>query len=202
MSNPANNKSQLREQLRSRRRLLAAEERHAAASAISRQANELPTWNASQHIAIYLPADGEIDTGPLTRSCREQAKSLYLPIVDQDRKLEFALWIEGDELHNNRFGIPEPGANAKRVPPHQLNIIFMPLVGWDPSGNRLGMGGGFYDRALAGIEGPIKVGLAYDCQRTGRISQDPWDVPLDFVLTESALNHCETARAASDVNPG
>jgi 5-formyltetrahydrofolate cyclo-ligase len=66
----------------------------------------------------------------------------------------------------------------------------MPLVGWDRQGGRLGMGGGFYDRALAGIKGPLLVGLAHAVQEVPQVPIDDWDVPLDFVVTESALHQC------------
>jgi 5-formyltetrahydrofolate cyclo-ligase len=143
-----------------------------------------------------------MDTGPLAMDCRAQGKSLYLPVIRDDLSLQFALWVEDQDLVTNRFGIPEPGEGSPRIGAADLDIVFMPLVGWDPVGHRLGMGGGFYDRTLAGVQGPVRVGLAYDCQRSERIPPEPWDISMAFVVTETALYRCGATAAIADVSPG
>jgi 5-formyltetrahydrofolate cyclo-ligase len=190
MSNPASTKTQLREQLRRERILLGEDQRAVAALAVARNAAGLPLWGRSRRVAIYLAADGEVGTEPLQANCLQEGKSIYLPAIRNDLGLDFALWAEGEPLVTNRFGIPEPGPGAPRLAAGELDIIFMPLVGWDRAGRRLGMGGGFYDRTLAGVEGPLKVGLAYDRQRVERIPAEPWDISLEFVATETSLNRC------------
>jgi 5-formyltetrahydrofolate cyclo-ligase len=203
MSRPAQIKSQLREQLRKRRLQLSAEQRHAAALAATNNAERLLEWQSSRHVAVYLHTNGELETGLLQRSCRAQGKFLYLPVIRQDQSLEFALWAEAAELRPNRYGIDEPGPSAPRVGAEDLDIVFVPLLGWDRAGNRLGMGGGFYDRTLAGVKGPLRVGLAYDCQRLEGILPEPWDVPMDYVVTELTVNDCRgQAATPGGVNPG
>ena len=202
MSNSAPSKYQLREHLRRRRLLLTDRERRSAALAATRHAEQLPNWGALRRVAVYLPANGEMDTGPLVASCRRQGKSLYLPVIRDDRSLEFALWLEREAMTANRFGIPEPDDKAPRLATADLDVIFMPLVGWDRSGNRLGMGGGFYDRTLAGVTGSLRVGLAYECQRAEHISAEPWDIPLTHVLTETALYRCGFDAPVGDISPG
>ena len=92
----------------------------------------------------------------------------------------------------NRFGIPEP-IDAKPLRARQLDLLLMPLVGFDLEGNRLGMGGGFYDATLAFMRHrrvwrkPRLVGIAYECQRVDTLPHEPWDMPLDAVLTERQL---------------
>ena len=201
MSNPASTKSQLRERLRSERMQLGEDLRAAAALAVARNAVTLPTWDTSEQVAIYLAANGEVSTEPLRTNCLDRGKSVYLPVIRDDLRLEFALWVEGEALATNRFGICEPGADAPRLAAGELDIIFMPLVGWDHAGRRLGMGGGFYDRTLAGVEGPLRVGLAYDCQRAEKIPAEHWDISLEFVVTETTLYRCSGTGEAGDVTP-
>lgn len=95
-------------------------------------------------------------------------------------------------LRPNRFGIPEPaGTTVFRA--RQLDLLLMPLVGFDTAGHRLGMGGGFYDATLAYMRQrrhwrkPRLIGVAFECQRVTALPHDPWDMPLDAVLTEKRL---------------
>ncbi len=198
MSDPASIKSQLRQRLR-RERTRLGEDQRAAAQAVARNAVGLPAWDRSRRVAVYLAANGEVGTEPLQASCLTGGKSVYLPVIRDDLRLDFALRVEGEPLAANRFGIPEPGPDAPRLATGELDIIFMPLLGWDRAGRRLGMGGGFYDRTLAGIEGPLKVGLAYDCQRVEQIPAEPWDISLEFVVTETSLYRC--SGEVGDVTP-
>jgi len=184
------NKSQLRSELRQRRQGLSQEQQLHAAQALAQQVTALPLWQDAKRIALYLAADGEIDTGPLAESARALGKQLYLPIIHPDRRLSFAAWEKNASLVSNHFGIPEPPPGSAQCAPEALEIIFLPLVGWDESGQRLGMGGGFYDRTLAGVRGPLRVGLAHAVQQVSRVPHDPWDITLDFVATDSALLRC------------
>ncbi|MEM6583058.1 MAG: 5-formyltetrahydrofolate cyclo-ligase, partial [Pseudomonadota bacterium] len=113
------------------------------------------------------------------------------PVVADDQSMEFAAWVLRAKLEVNRFGIQQPDRGAERCAPDSLDIVAMPLVAWDASGGRLGMGGGFYDRAFADVDGPLMVGMAYEMQQLHHIERDVWDIPMDFVVTESALHQCE-----------
>ena len=147
-------KAQLRQEMRQRRQALGPLSQQAAAEAASDHITRLATWPGARRVALYLANDGEVDTSPLAALCRHSGKQLYLPVIDPQNLLEFVQWNDGSELLPNRFGIPEPPAHSARCPAAQLDILIMPLVAWDRRGGRLGMGGGFYDRALAGINGP------------------------------------------------
>lgn len=180
-------KADLRKTLRQRRSCLSSSQQSAAAQALIDSVIRLPGWANAKHIAIYLATDGEIDTGPLETVARSQGKHVFLPIITEDDSLEFARWETDVKLTNNRYRIPEPPSTARRCPLSHLNIVFLPLVGWDLCGGRLGMGGGFYDRTLANTVGPLRVGLAHECQRVEKIPQENWDVVLDHIATDAAL---------------
>jgi len=147
-------------------------------------------WQQSRHIALYLPNDGEVDLTALRRL--DRGKQLYLPCLRPDRSLRFIAWTPGTILRKNRYGIGEPpivhGALRRAA---ELDLILMPLVGFDHAGNRLGMGGGFYDRTLATLKNrpgkPWLVGAAFELQRHPGLPHAPWDIPLDYMLTERGL---------------
>lgn len=113
-----------------------------------------------------------------------------LPVVQADGSLRFAPWRSGDALRPNRFGIPEPDvAPSSALAARDLTLVLLPLLGFDARGNRLGMGGGFYDRTFGfrrdGRSGPPHlVGVAFACQEVAAITPEPWDVALDGALTE------------------
>jgi len=185
-------KALLRRQMRQGRRALQAAQQLAAAESAALHLTRLPNWHSADRIAVYLASDGEIDTGPLSARCRNAGKVLFLPHISSQNLLEFAAWQTNDTLVPNRYGIPEPPLQAKRCTPTELDIIVLPLVAWDRRGGRLGMGGGFYDRALAGARGPcLLVGLAHSLQELPEVPRDDWDVPLDFVATEITLHCCQ-----------
>ncbi len=180
-------KSELRSILQQRRSTLSPAAQHNAAQALLHSVDTLPTWANAQRIALYLAANGEIGTSPLEKRARDMGKQLFLPVIGIDKNLSFAHWHAGEPLAKNRYGIPEPITTAPRCAVAELDIIFLPLVGWDLCGGRLGMGGGFYDRTLAGICGPVLVGLAHDNQRVEEVPQESWDISLDYIATDVAL---------------
>jgi 5-formyltetrahydrofolate cyclo-ligase len=187
MSDAHRIKSQLRNTLRLRRRALSPSAQDAAAQAVTLSVKDLPDWASAQRIALYLAADGEIDTRPLENIARSSGKKLFLPVITEGDSLEFAHWEVDDLLSNNRYNIPQPPATATRSAVSKLDIIFLPLVAWDLYGGRLGMGGGFYDRTLSGISGPLLVGLAHDNQQVEDVPQERWDIALDYIATDAAL---------------
>ena len=181
-------KKALREKLRAQRRKLSKVEREKKASAMACQVTQLDAWPKCAQIALYFGSDGEISCNHVVETARNCNKKVFLPIVKNDGLLEFALWQKEAVFAINRFGIPEPDQYARRIPAHHLEIICLPLVGWDRSGNRLGMGGGFYDKTLStSMCKSCLVGLAFAMQECEEIPSEPNDVPLDFVVTESEI---------------
>jgi 5-formyltetrahydrofolate cyclo-ligase len=189
-------KSDLRRTLRTRRQSLSAEDQKLAARALAANVAGTRLFLVSRRIACYLPNDGEIDTDRVIERIRRLRKILYLPVLSplaHDR-LWFAEAKPKTKLVPNRFGIPEPAVPARNlVRAQELDLILMPLVGFDNRGNRLGMGGGFYDRSLEFLRHrtrwrkPQVLGIAYDFQRINGLTPDPWDIPLQGVITDRAV---------------
>jgi 5-formyltetrahydrofolate cyclo-ligase len=153
-------------------------------------------FRSSSRIACYLAVDGELDTLPLLQRACRLGKEIYLPILPAraSDRLKFARYRPGDRLVNNRFGIPEPMAGTRRIlAPAKLDLVMAPLVAFDADGNRLGMGGGYYDRTFAYLHQrtrwvkPRMIGIAYDFQRQAHLPAQPWDVPLHAIATETRL---------------
>jgi 5-formyltetrahydrofolate cyclo-ligase len=187
MMDNQSSKSRLRSLLRQRRQAIPTSAQRAAAHALTHSVFQLPDWHNARRIAVYMAADGEIDPLPLASAARSAGKQLFLPIINPDLHLHFALWEDETVLEANRYNIPEPPGSAALCLAPDLDIVFLPLVGWDLRGGRLGMGGGFYDRTLAAVEGPVLVGLGYDAQQVAELPRDCWDVELHYVATEVAL---------------
>lgn len=149
----------------------------------------------SRRIASYVPTDGEIDTDPIVERALQLGKRCYLPVlsrINHDR-LWFAPRTTNTDYVLNRYGILEPlVASRLLVRAQDLDLILLPLVGFDEHGNRLGMGGGFYDRSLEFLtrrhrwRKPRLIGLAFDSQKVDTLPQESWDVPLDAVVTDRA----------------
>ena len=123
-------------------------------------------FHHNQHFACYLAQDGEIDTALFIEHIFEYKKCCYLPTLDQDHML-FARYVLGDHLRANRFNILEPDiTQANHRDAKDMDVILTPLVGFDDQGQRLGMGGGFYDRTLAFLahrshRHPLLVGFGF-----------------------------------------
>ncbi len=188
----------LRNTLRDRRRQLPAAARIAAAEALAARLLALPFAPDAGHVAGYWATDGEIALHvwqlrlpPDVRYC--------LPVLGDDDLLRFAPWRPGETLATNRFGIPEP-AEAEALPAEAMAMIVLPLVGFDRTGQRLGMGGGWYDRSLAfrrdrATPPPWLVGAGFAVQQIDTLPAEPWDVPLDAVCTESETIHTHATTA-------
>lgn len=187
-------KQQLRRQMRVQRQNLNLTTRRQAARGLLYSLRQSRHFQHSQHIGVYLTNDGEIDTSLLIKDLRQRGKTLYLPALHPIRKghLSFTHWQTSRPLVANRFGIDEPEFHQTRVMPARfLQLICMPLVAFDEQGNRLGMGGGFYDRSLAFMredgQKPALIGLAYELQKVAELPTEPWDMPLDSIATEQRL---------------
>jgi len=183
----------LRRQLRQARRQLTPSQQRRAARALYRQLAQHPLFRRSRHIALYLPNDGEIDPRPLLLEAQKRGKATYLPVLNAwpRTRMVFQRIKPSESLRSNRFGIFEPAscpARQRRI--WALDLILMPLVGFDEQGGRLGMGGGFYDRSLAyrkrrkNGHKPTLLGLAHECQKVDRLPLAAWDVSLQATVTD------------------
>jgi 5-formyltetrahydrofolate cyclo-ligase len=184
---------QLRRLLRQKRRALSAGAQRQAARGLYRQLAQQPQFRRARHIALYLPNDGEIDPRPLLREAQRRGKHTYLPVLSAwpRTKMVFQRVTRHEKLAGNRFHILEPRPQpARQRKIWALDLVLLPLVGFDDRGGRLGMGGGFYDRSLAYLRQrknwhkPTLMGLAHECQRVDALAMASWDVPLQATVTD------------------
>mgnify|MGYP003402850440 FL=1 len=189
---PADARQLIRKQIRQARQQLSSAQQQQAAKALSQQFLNLPELLNSQHIAVYLHNDGEIATAELINSLWQLGKSVYLPVLHPFTSgyLLFQHYQPNTLLTSNKYGIAEPILSCQDIKVvAELDLILTPLVAFDAQGQRMGMGGGFYDRTFA--DQPLAqrrmIGLAHDCQQVACIPTEAWDVPLPMVLTPSAV---------------
>ena len=193
----------LRRRHRSARRCLSAGQQRRHAESVRRLFLASPLVWRSQRIAAYLSVDGELDLRPLLGSLQGMGKVLALPVVERslqlgeregftprkrNNRMSFFAHRPEAPLTRNRFGIEEPAPGAPWINTRALDLVLAPLVAFDERGNRLGMGGGFYDRHFGGLPErlrPLLVGVAHEVQRADALPAAPWDVPLDGILTEA-----------------
>lgn len=184
-------RDELRRKLQqTRTQLSEANRRDAAAAVCARVAERIKEANGGV-AAIFNSFGGELDTRPCIESFWERGITTALPVLHpfSPGHLLFLRYNADTPMKNNRFGIAEPCLNCQNVIPlSDINWLFMPLVGFDQHGNRIGMGGGYYDRTLAqwrkGLLPTLQpIGLAYDEQQVEHIPYEPWDVPLPEVIT-------------------
>ena len=189
---------ELRQRLRTLRRALPFASQQQAALAVAGRLVDWSVFTAAHRIAAYWACDGELDPTPLLERAWAANQQVYLPVLTDipPQSLRFAPYRPDTPLRRNRFNIPEPDAPPTRwLEPQELDLVLMPLVAFDNFGNRLGMGGGFYDRSFAfqrdpslrNHRQPYLLGLGYALQKVATLFRQPWDVPLDAVVTEAAL---------------
>ncbi len=146
-----------------------------------------------QRIAVYLTNDGELDTQPLIQALWQNQIEVYLPRLHPFSRgnLIFLAYTADTPLIINKLNIAEPKLDiTKMVLPHELDMIVTPLVAFDASGARMGMGGGYYDRTLSNwqtLGKPLPVGYAHDCQQVIQLNQADWDVPLPMIITPTEV---------------
>lgn len=192
MPSPVSSRAELRRELRGRRRALSVQQQRVAARELACRLRDLPALTGARRVALYWPTDGEIDPRQWHR-LKPRRQQLYLPVLQSfpAQTLRFVRWSPRLRMARNRFGIPEP-RHGKQRPARDMDVILLPLVGFDARGNRLGMGGGFYDRTLAFLQRtprpcPQLLGMAHAVQQVPHLESASWDVPLQLIVTDRQL---------------
>ncbi len=183
----------LRSEMRARRRAISEPERVRMAGALARHLGACLRVRRARRVACYLSNDGEMRLGPVMDFLRANGRQVLLPALHAGG-LWFLPYDRDTRLAPNRFGIPEPDVTGgARCRARDLDLVLMPLVAFDATGNRLGMGGGFYDRTFSYLRNrefwkkPLLIGIAYEFQCLETLPSRPWDVPLHGVATEERL---------------
>ena len=195
---------EIRNIIKEKRSQLSEKELRLTSKAITERIRSFKFPKELTKIGIYYAVNNEVDVHPLCKILWQESKRVYLPIVEK-KKLLFGEYRDTSNLKNNRFKIPEPIVGIEsQISAFELDLIFMPLVAFDPMGNRIGMGGGFYDRTLDNkqldndLKKPILVGVAYEFQKQNKIQPNSWDIPLDMIFTESKIYHSDIDRDVSE----
>lgn len=190
-------RQQLRQRLRDQRAALPAAQRIAAAQGLLHQLQQLPELVVDERIAGYFAVNGELSLHLAVAHCWRQGKAFHLPVAGAARQLRFARYSAASPVQPNRYGIPEPVVTADAlVAPEALELVLVPLLGFDRNGHRLGYGGGFYDTSFAFLQTrerpttPLLVGVGYSFQEVDALAPASWDITLDFVATERELIDC------------
>ncbi len=193
MSSPSMlQRQEIRQQVRHLRRAMPDEQQAQAAEQLAELALNYAPVTAARNIALFLSVDGELNTRPLIARLWHLKKAVYLPVLHpfSPGNLLFLRYSPDTPLIPNKLRIPEPPLDIRQlITLDQLDLMLVPLVAFDQHGQRLGMGGGFYDRTLQNWRqhGFLPVGLAHDCQQVDSLPVAEWDVPLPAVMTPSKL---------------
>jgi len=181
----------LRTRIKQKREQLSSENVDQLGGAIFRNLLDSNILEDKSRIAIYYSVNNEVATMQIIKHLWTKDKELFLPII-KSNQLVFGSYKSGDNLSNNKFDIPEPTTPTEEIiTADVLDLVVVPLVAFDSDCNRLGMGGGFYDRALAfkktssKTSSPLLIGLAYELQKVNILEMNSWDIPMDGIISES-----------------
>ena len=180
-------KQTIRKEIRSRRLALSEADQIESAKALADQANQIHSIKRANKVASYRAFAGEIRTDWLETILTGQ---LFLPTITNFKLSQMRFYAATGETSRSNLGIMEPDTEGDPMSPDQLELVFVPLVAFRRDGARLGMGAGFYDRAFEfradrqAPKKPLMIGLAHHFQERQELDPDPWDVPLDVIITD------------------
>ena len=183
-----NTKDSLRKEISLKRKNLSKKERLESEESLVQLWESVGDSYKKNKVALYWPINGEVATNALISYFFSNGSKCFLPVIsnnEENKLIDFALFEEQSRLVKNRFGIPEPN-KSKIIDLNQLDIIFLPCVCFDSRGNRIGMGGGFYDKTLSYLSKKEKtklIILAYDFQEVESCFPESHDIKADACLT-------------------
>jgi len=191
LNNGVQNKKALRRLHRERLRGLEPEKRKHLDAFILQNIISLPEFQSARTIMTYLSISGEVDTFPLARLILKRGKRLVVPKVIKEPAHLLACEIDSlDEgLVPDPYGIMEPDRDHTReIRIGEIDVHVIPGLAFDRSGYRLGHGGGYYDRFLSGVpKSALKAGLSFGSQILDALPKDPWDIPVDCIISEKEV---------------
>ena len=186
------NHDQMRQDKRRARAALDQAQLARAAEALASRIFELDAYHRAQRIATYFAVNGEISLDPVIDDALAAGKQVYLPNLDKE-SLRFSPYFREQKMRINSFRLPEPDVgDDDMLQPVELDLVLAPLVVFDAARNRIGMGGGYYDRSFAmrkdpRVTEPVLIGVAHELQKADEIVPEDWDVRLDMVVTDVAV---------------
>ncbi|ETW97481.1 MAG: hypothetical protein ETSY1_22505 [Candidatus Entotheonella factor] len=191
-------KRRLRRLLKARRSAVSESERHRYSEKITTYVCDLPVYRASETVMLYMALPHEVQTAALIAHARRSQKRVTVPVVTPNGLLAVVCPTEASHFRPGPFGILEPRDLSAMVPPTEIDIVFVPGVGFDTEGGRLGYGGGYYDRFLRLLASHTHFGgLAFHTQIVPSIPRLPHDICMPFVVTERGVLTFSTAAPCS-----
>ncbi|MDQ0359287.1 5-formyltetrahydrofolate cyclo-ligase [Breznakia pachnodae] len=143
----------------------------------------IPLVSKYENIGIYIPMSGEVDVTALLAMDR----SFFAPVVVNKEDMEFYEIESLNDVQEGKYGILEPSSDY-HIEPKNLEVIIVPLVGFDEKLNRIGQGGGYFDRYLAKTKA-IKIGVAFEVQKLDEVPVEDFDIRLDYIISEKKVYH-------------
>lgn len=194
-------KATLRQYFRAQRAVIPTVQREAAGIYATQQLIKHACFTDHQTFGCYVPFGAEFDTWPIIHAILHANKRCYLPVLDTlPKTMHFVRYDHNALLHKNTHGILEPAQpinSGAEIAITDLSVIIMPLLAFDRAGHRLGLGAGYYDKALSFLKNnvlfktkPFLLGVAFACQEADSLPHDPWDIPLNAILTENGFIYC------------
>jgi len=183
---------EMRQRNRQLRAALTPAQQAQAAESLAARILQLDAYRDALRVAVYFAVNGEISLDLLIDHALGAGKQVYLPNLDRE-SLRFSPYFRAQKMRINKFRLPEPDVgDDEMLQPAQLNLVLAPLVVFDAQRNRIGMGGGFYDRSFAmrkdpAVLRPVLIGVAHELQKVDEIVPEDWDVRLDLVVTDAAI---------------
>ncbi len=187
----------IRQEIRGLRNSITTEQQQLFAQQATQQLLPFIEQFNCKRVAIYLTNDGELETQPLIHKLWQLGIEVYLPRLHPFSRgnLIFLAYQPKTILTTNHLGIKEPKLDIRHICLlHELDVVITPLVAFDSAGNRMGMGGGYYDRTLANWQTQMKpypIGFAHDCQQVKRLPIEHWDIPLPIIVTPTKVIKAE-----------
>ncbi len=184
----------LRKQLRNKRSIHPNWYRQRSATQAAQHLRASGLLTSHRIIASYIDVEQEFPTTIVNEAIVAHGQELMLPVITnyQAAEMRFTAWKFRTKFEINRYAIPEPIGTIQRLQLIEPDLILLPLLGFDLKGNRIGMGGGYYDRYLSKFTGnntPRLIGLAFNNQQVESIPSEKFDIPIDCILTESGLQY-------------
>ena len=182
-----NIKAQQRKEALSVRRSLSIADRRAASMQIVKFLKNIPAVNSAHTILSYCPTFNEVDITPFNQWILDSKKTLALPISLKDGILNAHRSSSLETLHTGLYGIKEPSPVSELLPPETIDLVIVPCVAFDVSGNRLGYGGGYYDRYLQKFSPNSAILVAFDAQKLYHIETEETDISIPVIVTEKQI---------------
>jgi 5-formyltetrahydrofolate cyclo-ligase len=195
MSDPLTDAKGLRARARNARRSMSAVDRTRASRIITDRFLNSRYFLGSDNVGCYVSTRDEVDTSAIIERAWRAKKRVFLPVTSSSGDMHFCETLPETGLAMNHFGLWEP-VHCKTIEARRLDVVVTPLLAFDDQRNRLGMGGGYFDRAFAFLKDrnhwlhPKLIGIAFECQRVEKISPNPWDIPVFRIITETVQREC------------